>query len=238
MENKIANMKPYMPVVIELLNKIKPKSILDAPSGGGWLPSLLETNAVIDGVDLFEGKSSGYRNIIKSDLEYGIPNELEKYDVIVSCEGLEHIGNPRLFLETARQHLQENGTIIITTPNVWYVRARIQYLMRGFHPGFPCLTGKICRGTHMHITPWSFPQLYLYLVLTNYTDITLHDTVEKKPKYFFERIIGMPQKLYCRHKLNKTTTIVEKKFWQNAANDQSIFGTRLVVSATNRKNSR
>ena len=96
-------MKSYMPVVINLLDEIKPKSILDAPSGGGWLSSLLEANAVIDGIDLFEEKSSGYRNIIKADLDYGIPNELEKYDVVVSCEGIEHIGNPRLFLETARQ---------------------------------------------------------------------------------------------------------------------------------------
>lgn len=230
-------MKSYMPAVIDLLNKIKPKSILDAPSGSGWLASALETNAAIDGIDLFEEKPSGYRNIIKADLEYGIPNELQKYDAVVSCEGIEHIGNPRLFLETAKQHLEENGTIIITTPNVWYARAKIQYLLRGFHPGFPCLTGKIRRGTHMHITPWSFPQLYLYLKLTGYTDITLHNIVEKKPKYFIERIIGLPQKLYCRNKFNKATSVEESKFWQNAASDQSIFGTRLVVSATNAKDS-
>ena len=54
----------------------------------------------------------------------------------------------------------------------------------------------------------------------------------------FKRIIGMPQKGYCRHKLNKATSTEENKFWQTAASDQSVFGTRLVVSAVNGKDFR
>ena len=220
-----------MPVVAGLLNEKKPSLILDAPSGSGWLLPLLTFNFFIDGVDLFENRPEGYRNFHKADLDHGIPADPEKYDAIVTCEGIEHIGNPILFLETAKERLVKNGIIILTTPNVWYPGARLQYFLRGFFPGFPCLTGKIRRGTHMHIMPWSYPQLFLYLKLTGYTDIRLHDIPEKKPKHFHERIIGLPHKLYCNNRLKKATSEEEKEFWKDAGSEQSLFGRRLVVSA-------
>ncbi len=224
-------MKPYMPVVAGILNEIKPSSILDAPSGKGWLHSLLTFDHSIDGIDLFENKPEGYRNSLKADLDFGIPGDLEKYDAIVSCEGIEHIGNPLLFLETAKNHLVNNGLIVITTPNVWYPGARLQYFLRGFFPSFPCLVGKIRRGTHMHIMPWSYPQLFLYLKLAGYTNIKLHEVPEKKPKYLHEYIIGFPQKIYCNNRCRKASSGEEKAFWNDAGSNQSLFGRRLVVSA-------
>jgi len=225
-------MKSYMSTVISVLNNKKPKTILDAPSGGGWLLSSLSFETTIDGIDLFEQKLSSYRNCIQADLDFGIPDSLLKYDAIVSCEGIEHFGNPILFFHTAKKHLNQDGIIIITTPNTWYPAAKIQYLLRGFFPSFPCLVGKIHRGTHMHITPWSFPQLYLYLSIAGYTDIKLHDTSDKKPVHFFEYIFGFPQKMYCYNKLKKAKSSEEKNFWKMSGNSQSVFGRRLVVSAS------
>ena len=225
-------MKSYMPILANILNKKNPETILDTPSGSGWLLSLLSYDPEIDGIDLFEEKPKGYRNFFQEDLDNGISDTLLKYDAIVSCEGIEHIGNPTLFLETAKKHLNIDGTIIITTPNVWYPAAKIQYLIRGFFPSFPCLVGKINRGTHMHITPWSFAQLFLYLRLSGYTDIKLYDTSDKKPKHFFERIFGFPQKMYCRNKFKKAKSKEEKNFWKMSGSNQSIFGRRLVVSAS------
>jgi hypothetical protein len=83
----------------------------------------------------------------------------------------------------------------------------------------------------MHIMPWSFPQLFLFLHLNGFEAITLHDIDEKKPKRMFERLFGIPQALYCRHKLNKSLTEEERTFWSFAGSEQSIYGRRLVVSA-------
>lgn len=224
-------MKPYMPVVASILKEIEPSSILDAPSGNGWLPPLLTFDHYVDGIDLFENKPKGYRNFIKADLDFGIPDNLEKYKAIVSCEGIEHIGNPLLFITTAQKHLMNNGIIIITTPNAWYPAAKLKYLLNGFFPSFPCLVGKIYRGTHMHIMPWSYPQLFLYLKLAGYTNIRLHNVPGKKPKHLHERIIGFPQKLYCNNKYKKASNSEEKDFWNDAGSDQSLFGRGLVVSA-------
>lgn len=224
-------MKSYMPPVVEILNKKLPTTVLDAPSGLGGLLPMLKFNPEIDGIDLFELKPNGYRSFYKTNLDAGIPDELPKYDAIVSCEGIEHIGNPLLFLKTVKKHLSLGGVVIITTPNVWYPAAKLQYLLRGFFPSFPSLVGKIISGTHMHITPWSFPQLFLYLSLSGFVDIKLHDTIDKKPKHFFERIFGYPQKKYCLNRLKKSSSQEEISFWEMAGSSQSIFGRRLVVSA-------
>jgi hypothetical protein len=229
--------KPHRHTVAEILNCSMPKTVLDAPSGSGWLRSALNYDMDIDGIDLFESKPDGYRLFKNGDLDLGIPDDLPLYEAIVSCEGVEHIGNPGLFLKTASRHLQDEGTLIITTPNTWYPAAKLQFYLRGFFPGFPCLVGRIRRGTHMHVTPWSFPQLFLFLSLSGYHEIRLHDVPEKKPKHFYERALGAPQRWYCRHKARHAETVEERLFWQDASSPQSIYGRRLVVSAKYRKDS-
>lgn len=223
--------KSYQPVVASLINHRRPSTILDAPSGGGWLKSLLTYEHLIDGLDLFAPAPVGYRNYQNADLNKGLPQGLGRYEAIISCEGIEHFGNPEIFFSSVREHLQDDGILVITTPNVWYPEARLQFMLRGFFPSFPCLAGKIKRGTHMHIMPWSFPQVFLYLSLCGFRDITLHDVDEPKPKRIYERLLGFPQKLYCSNKVRKAANEVERSFWRQAGSRQSIFGRRLVISA-------
>lgn len=224
-------MKPYQPVVASILNQQRPARILDAPSGAGWLRGLLNFKANIDGLDLYGAPPEGYGSFRNADLDMGLPGDLGLYEAILCCEGIEHFGNPDLYLKTARQHLVPGGRLIITTPNVWYPEAKIQYYLRGFFPGFPCLVGRVERGTHMHIMPWSFPQLYLYLRLNGFEKITLHVDDEKKPKRMVERFFGFPQAIYCRRKRAKSKTEEERIFWGFAGSAQSIYGRSLVVSA-------
>ena len=225
-------MKPYQPVVASILNRLRPASILDAPSGNGWLKGLLRFETSIDGLDLFALPPEGYARFSNVDLDMGLPNDLGLYQAIVCCEGIEHFGNPNLFFKTAREHLAPGGKLIVTTPNIWFPAARLQFFLRGFFPGFPCLVGRIERGTHMHIMPWSFAQLYLFLRINGFGEITLHDIDEQKPKRMYERLLGLPQTLYCRHKRAKAQTEEERIFWSFTGSAQSIYGRRLVVSAS------
>jgi SAM-dependent methyltransferase len=220
--------KGYQPVVAALLREKKPRRVLDAPSGSGWLAQLID--AEIDGLDLFGSRPEKYRSFRAADLDQGLPDDLGGYDAVVCCEGLEHFGNPDLFLRSAFRHLNPGGVLIVTTPNVWYPEARLQYLLRGFFPSFPSLAGKIKRGTHMHIMPWSFPQLFLYLRLAGFGEVRLHDVDEPKPKRLYEWLLAWPQALYCWSKKRKTAG-EERDYWQQAGSRQSLFGRRLVVSA-------
>lgn len=43
----------------------------------------------------------------------------ESFDVVVAGELIEHLVNPGAFLECASEHLTEDGTLVLTTPNPW-----------------------------------------------------------------------------------------------------------------------
>ena len=75
-------------VVLKIIRELKPKSILDVPSGDGWLANNIDSSIPIDGIDLFRSENKFYRKWESIDLNDGIPNEFGKYDCIVSCEGL------------------------------------------------------------------------------------------------------------------------------------------------------
>ncbi len=205
--------------------------LLDAPFGEGWLKARVPFDTEMDGIDLYTTSSPGYRTIFQADLDAGIPSHLPLYDAVLCCEGLEHFGNPLLFLKSSHQHLEKDGLMVVTTPNIWYPAARLQYLIRGFFPSFPCLAGKIVSGSHMHIMPWSFPQLYLYLKLAGFSDIRLHEEPLSKPKHFWEKIVAWPQIVYCQRRLKKSKTQEEIDFWKTAGSGGSLFGRHLIVTA-------
>ena len=232
LNTQVKFLKSHQPVIVSVLNQSRPAAILDAPSGSGWLKQFLSFDTQIDGLDLFAPHPPGYRIFRNVDLDLGVPGDLGVYDAIVCCEGIEHFGNPGLYFKSASLRLVPGGRLIVTIPNVWFPDARLQFFLRGFFPAFPCLTGKIERGNHMHIMPWSFPQLFLFLRLYGFENIILHNVEERKPKRMYERFLSIPQIFYCRNRLSKSLTEEERAFWSFAGSEQSIYGRRLVVSAT------
>ncbi len=224
-------MKGYQPVVARLLRERRPATVLDAPCGSGWLAAQLDFDRQLDGIDLFGQAPPGYRSFRTADLDAGLPAELGRYEAITCCEGLEHFANPELFLRSAHHHLAPGGMLVVTTPNVWYPASRLQYLLRGFYPGFPSLAGKVKRGTHMHLLPWSFPQLHLFLTLAGFRDIRLHEVDEPRPKRLYEWPLGLPQFWYCAFKARRAPGAEERSYWTQAGSRQSVWGRRLVVAA-------
>jgi SAM-dependent methyltransferase len=218
--------------VLRWLAGFKPASILDCPSGAGWLAAELDYRPIVDGVDLYESAAEGYRRIMRHDLNRGLPDDAGPYDCIVCCEGLEHLGSPLAFLEAAYDRLNPGGRVIITTPNTYYPMARIQYFLRGFFPGFPCLIGKIEKGRHMHLVPWTFPQLHLFLTLAGFREVELHaDDRLSRPQYFFERVLGLPHRLYCANKARIAGDDLTRRYWRECGSDRSMYGRELIVSA-------
>lgn len=224
-------MKPYQPLVVELLRRHNVKTILDAPSGSGWLGESMAGHCLLDGLDLYCASSPHYNRFAAHDLNTGFPADFGCYDAIVTCEGIEHLLAPALFLRAAWEHLHPSGLLIVTTPNVWYPGAKLQYLLRGFFPGFPSLVGKIQPGSHMHLSPCSFPQLYLLLSLSGFVNIQLHRTAGAAPKHFYEKILGFPQAMYCRSKRRHAGSDEERTFWEMAGSPASLYARGLVVSA-------
>jgi SAM-dependent methyltransferase len=217
--------------VIEYLSGRQFESVLDVPSGGGWLRSALAEDTPIDGIDLYVEEQAGYRKFWKYDLEDGLPPDCQGYDLICCCEGIEHVGSPLLLLRHCHRALREGGRLIVTTPNVWYPQARLQYLLRGFFPSFPPLPDKVRPGTHMHITPWSIPQLYVYFKLAGFPP----PQIVNEPLFrtrLHERILQIPARMYCRGKLRKAKTREERDYWSAAGSVESLLSRHLIVAAT------
>jgi SAM-dependent methyltransferase len=218
--------------LVEFLSDRSFKTVLDAPSGGGWLSEALGTDATVDGIDLYVDNAPGYRKFWKHDLDEGLPEDCGGYDLISCCEGIEHVGSPLLLLRHFHRALKEDGSLIITTPNVWFPQSRMQYAFRGFFPSFPPLADKVTPGTHMHITPWTYTQLYVFLKLAGFNAPRLIEEPLSRAKHFHEPLLGLPAKWYCRRKLRRAKTDEEREFWTQAGSKQSLLSRHLMIEAT------
>jgi SAM-dependent methyltransferase len=218
-------------VVLEFVRGRSLQAVLDAPSGGGWLLAALKDTTPVDGIDLFADSVPGYRRFWKHDLDRGLPADCGGYDLICCCEGLEHVGNPLLLLRDCHRALNPGGTLIITTPNVWYPQSRLQYFFRGFFPSFPPLEGKIRPGTHMHIMPWSWPQLYVYFRLAGFPQPRILTEPTSRAKHLHESLLAVPARAYCRRRARQSQTDEERQFWETAASDACLLGRHLIAVA-------
>ena len=77
----------------------------------------------ITGLDFLEKeveqlKSMGYNVKHANAEEFSLD---DTYDVIVAGELIEHLSNPGKFLDRANEHLHDDGQLILTTPNPWYL---------------------------------------------------------------------------------------------------------------------
>ena len=232
----MAHTKPYHPTVMSILESMSAQRVLDAPCGTGWLGKSLARDgrgAVVDGLGLWEfpGADDGYRHVQEHDLDQPLPPLAETYDAIVCGEAIHLLTSPGVLLEGFARHLRPGGRVVITTPNTWTLRSRLQYLLRGFHSGFSPMIGK--RRGHDYITyfPWSFPQLHLLLTHYGYQDITIHEVDEPKPKHMVEHLLSLPSKFYLSHRRKRSASPDETRYWRQAASNQSLHGRWLVVSA-------
>lgn len=117
-------------------------AVLDAGSGsGGWIQRLKQ-QPTIDKIISVDIADSGAGQI--KEIEFHIcdlstsplPCADQSLDWIFALEVIEHLANPRHFIQEARRALKQNGKLIITTPNNDSIRARISLLLRGYFPAF------------------------------------------------------------------------------------------------------
>lgn len=227
---------PYYPVVLSILRERNAQTVLDAPCGDGWLGQALKldgTGIALDGACLWEfpPADGGYRTIIEHDLNQPMP-ETRQYDAVVCCEAIHSFSNPGCALASFAGNLRPGGTVIISTPNTWYMRSRLQFFLRGFHSGFrPAISRKPGEG-YVTYFPFTFGLLHQLLSHYGYDNITLHDVEEKKPLRWIEHLLALPGRLYYRMHHRRAKTEEETRFWEQAGSPQSVHGRWLVVSAT------
>ncbi|HTL89124.1 MAG TPA: class I SAM-dependent methyltransferase [Leptolyngbya sp.] len=117
-------------------------TVLDAGSGsGGWIKRLQQQPAIdrIIATDLVDsGAGQGEQaDFYLCDLSCSaLPCTDQALDWIFAIEVLEHLANPRHFIQEAKRSLKPGGQLVITTPNNDSIRARVSLLIRGYFPAF------------------------------------------------------------------------------------------------------
>ena len=118
--------------------------VLDVGCSTGYLARpLVERGCTVVGIELDEAAAAVARQVCEEVL-VGDAEELElpfapgSFDVVLCGDVVEHLRDPRRFLERTRPLLRESGRLVLTTPNVanWAMRlsllaGRWRYAERG-----------------------------------------------------------------------------------------------------------
>jgi SAM-dependent methyltransferase len=109
--------------------------ILDIGCGtGAWLSRMAEAGFLnLYGVDMDISRASGLRaNLIQMDLDEDTLNVGDlKFKLVTMIEVIEHLENPGRLLELLRSKIDDDGWLLITTPNIHSLHARLRYLLKG-----------------------------------------------------------------------------------------------------------
>lgn len=126
-------------------------TVLDIAAGQGALSERLHYIGFdVTASDINEANFKLYKGFafIKLDLN----KELElnrKFDSVLAIEIIEHLENPYKLIRDCNNLLNENGTLIISTPNITNYKSRLSFLLFGrFNSFFPS-----DRVTSGHINP-------------------------------------------------------------------------------------
>jgi 2-polyprenyl-3-methyl-5-hydroxy-6-metoxy-1,4-benzoquinol methylase len=134
---------PWYRLVLEYLLAVDGKRILEIACGrGGFTALLASRGAVMFGADFSEealqaarrkcrGDGCFHFDLTKADAEC-LPYADKSFDVVVSCETIEHVPHPATALSEMARVCRPGGTLYLTTPNyfnvmgLYYVYARLR----------------------------------------------------------------------------------------------------------------
>ncbi len=146
-----------------------------------WLhKALKEVARVLVGLDLSEEgvkylQSKGF-NVILGDAQCF---ELKrKFDVIVAGDLIEHLEDFHGFFESCKKHLEPNGRIIISTPNIWHWKFIVK----------AALFGRV--NPNPEHTCWFDPQTLQQLAERH--DLKMGE-VEFGSRYLRDRLVPLPR---------------------------------------------
>ena len=115
--------------------------ILDLGCGSGdWLVRLADHGFHnLLGVDseseaLFE--AHGRVSFVRANLNQELELSEVRFGLITAIEVFEHLSNPERLFDHAERYLSDSGLFLLTTPNIYSVRARARFLITSRMPFF------------------------------------------------------------------------------------------------------
>jgi len=85
------------------------------------------------GLDISTGSirdslSQGVRNLLKANVEIGLPYKKDSFDIVICSEVIEHLFNPHIALQEIKRVLKSNGFAIFSFPLELNIQQRLHVL--------------------------------------------------------------------------------------------------------------
>jgi 2-polyprenyl-3-methyl-5-hydroxy-6-metoxy-1,4-benzoquinol methylase len=127
--------------------------ILDLGCGtGAWLTRLHDLGySELWGTDRDEDnfQAAGISHFISSNLDNGLRLPTS-FSLVTIIEVIEHVHNPYRLVEMAANALRPGGWLLITSPNIYSIRARFRFLVRARLPAFERSSDLPVEEEHIH----------------------------------------------------------------------------------------
>ena len=106
---------------------------LDIPAGaGGESAELTRMGFRVFSVDLFPPVAGvPTQRWVRADCNAALPFHTGAFDAVLSREGIEHFENQAGFVRECARVLRPGGRIVITTPNLMHLSARLSAMLTG-----------------------------------------------------------------------------------------------------------
>lgn len=118
-----------VPGVLRVLGAANGRRVLDLGCGNGAIAQVLSSEGFsvvgldrsISGIE-HAHSSNDKLEFRKHSIDDPLPADLGQFDVVLSCEVIEHLFLPRQLFARAREAMSDNGLLVVTTPYHGYLK--------------------------------------------------------------------------------------------------------------------
>lgn len=177
--------------------------ILDVPAGEGALSLRLRNLGFdVSCCDLYtEIFKLPNAEIKRGNLDAKLPYEDKSFDYVVCVEGLEHIENPANAMREFARLLKENGTLIVSVPNIMNIEERLKWLFSGYTSHFKPLSAEALKAISeefggmeeiaLHVNPIGYSEVRFLLEKNGFELQKTYLDKPKKNSWAFLPIVGL-----------------------------------------------
>jgi SAM-dependent methyltransferase len=228
-EFQIASLNEIHFKILEMMNKMPKRKVLDFPAGTGRLSWMLHNEGfAVTAADIgIESFCNPEIPIFKGDLDGRFPFVDGSFDYAFCIEGPEHVENIYQTFREFSRVLKKDGLLVMSYPNYSNMESRLRNIFYGIlEPVEPYSDKDIKNNGHISRPPYALLKMAL-----NYAGLEIETIMSEKIKY--NQLLLAPLALLIIFFTKIKGEKGKRKYWLNESNSWNILmgGNSLIISA-------